>query len=687
MVLIQPKTQYASGASIPELGRIEDIPGYSEVNGFYKEIVAMPIKVGLVQINNSFSDACYLPYSVGCLQAYAKHHAKTPEYFDFIDHIYQRIPVDKAVEALENADIVGFSLYVWNQELSLAIARKLKRRNPNTLIVLGGPQVPDHSESFLRANPFVDLACHGEGERIFLDILENYQSKDFSHIKSISYLDKGGGFVKCPQIKRLADLTESPSPYLKGLFDELIKKPVNHQWLALWETNRGCPFSCAYCDWGTATNTRLVTVNMDRLEGEIRWFADAQIEFVFCCDSNFGLLPRDLNIVSLVAESKQMYGYPKAFSVQTTKNATKRSYAIHKLMSGVGLNKGVNLALQTVDQITLKNIGRSNISLESFRQLQLWFNSDGIETFTDIIVGLPGESYDSFTNGVSRIIEHGQHHRIQFINLAILPNALMGDLLYQKKHGLVIVNSDLINAHGSLTGTEDGINETQQLVVGTNTMPQADWVRTRVFAWMTSLLYFNKLLQIPFILLHEIYGFSYKKLVEAFVSAPDGGYPLIASIKSFFVRRALVIQHGGPEFCACPDWLNIYWPTDEKIFIDLFVNEQLDEFYRESINLIANLIRKQGIECLRLCEESVEFNKNLLKRPFQHNDKNVQLNYNVYEVYKSVLMGKNTDLLRKNHTYYIDRTKETWYSWEEWMKKVVWYEHKKGAYLYSLRPE
>ena len=65
-----------------------------------------------------------------------------------------------------------FSLYVWNERLTLEVARRLKAEKPNILIIFGGPQVPDRSEAFLRAHPFVDVACHGEGEQTFLKLID-----------------------------------------------------------------------------------------------------------------------------------------------------------------------------------------------------------------------------------------------------------------------------------------------------------------------------------------------------------------------------------------------------------------------------------------------------------------------------------------------------------------------------------
>src|SRR5688572_2406878 len=126
------------------------------------------LKVGLVQINNSFSGHNYLPYAVGLLQGYIQKYAQLPERYEFLLPLYSRLPVKAAVEKLLGADVIGFSTYVWNIRISLEIARQIKQQSPNTLIVFGGPQVPDRAEDFLRQHPFIDIVCHGEGEPIFL---------------------------------------------------------------------------------------------------------------------------------------------------------------------------------------------------------------------------------------------------------------------------------------------------------------------------------------------------------------------------------------------------------------------------------------------------------------------------------------------------------------------------------------
>src|SRR5689334_10709582 len=119
--------------------------------------MAQTTRVGLVQINNSFSGQNYFPYSVGILQAYAQKHLKNPERFHFMLPVYVRSGVDDALARLEGAEMVFFSTYVWNIRISLAIAAALKARKPETVVIFGGPQVPDHAEAFMRKNTCVDI--------------------------------------------------------------------------------------------------------------------------------------------------------------------------------------------------------------------------------------------------------------------------------------------------------------------------------------------------------------------------------------------------------------------------------------------------------------------------------------------------------------------------------------------------
>ena len=97
--------------------------------------------IGLIQINNSFSGQNYLPYSTACLESYLREHSSKQEDLVFLPHIYKRAPISEIVARTKDADIIGFSTYVWNAQISLETARRIKDNWPEKLIVFGGEDV------------------------------------------------------------------------------------------------------------------------------------------------------------------------------------------------------------------------------------------------------------------------------------------------------------------------------------------------------------------------------------------------------------------------------------------------------------------------------------------------------------------------------------------------------------------
>jgi radical SAM superfamily enzyme YgiQ (UPF0313 family) len=646
---------------------------------------AGPVKIGLVQINNSFSGQNYLPYSIALLQTYVRKFAPDPGRYAFLTPLYKRVRIADAVEALKDADLVGFSTYVWNGRISLEIARRLKALKPGIVIVFGGPHVPDQPEEFLRANPQIDLAVHNEGERTFLKLLESWPDRDaWAALAGVSMVKADGSFVRNPNIDRVRDLDEIPSPFLEGAFDSIMAANPNESWIGLWETNRGCPFRCTFCDWGSATAGKVTKFGEERLFAEVDWFADKKIEYIFCCDANFGIQKRDVDIANYVADVKKATGFPVALSVQNTKNATERAYLTQKILSDAGLNKGVALSMQSVDMPTLEAIKRDNISLGTYMELQRRFTKDKVETYSDLILGLPGETYESFVRGVDQLMENGQHNRIQFNNLSILPNAEMGDPAYQKKYGMVTVESKIINIHGERVELDDDVPEVQDLVIATASTPLADWRRTRTFCWMTALLHFDKLFQIPLILAHGVSGITYRDMIEAFMQADAARYPMIAEINAFFESEAKSIQQGGSEYVFSKEYLNIYWPADEFIFVKLTAEGKFDAFYAEAGKLLGETVtaRHAGLP-MDVIEDAIKLNHALVHQPFARTNLEVKLRYDILDYWHKVRTGEPALLRQQPMLIEVDRISKPYDDFQKWCREIVWWGNKKGAYLYS----
>src|SRR3989338_3809742 len=692
----------------------------------------MSLLVKLAQINGGQADQNYIPLSAAYLQVHAEKHLKEPNRFKFEIPIYTRTPVETAVKQLEDADVVGISTYVWNFELSRKIAAELKRRKPNILTIFGGPHVPEkRTPDFMSQNPFIDVAVAGEGERAFSAILERFPNivpEDLPKGEDIGkmedYLEKNifpdiersdwrknrvrgtlqslihsgswgevssinvrqnGNIVSIPIARRMGDLNEVPSPYLNGTFEQLMARYPDENWTAIWETNRGCPFACAFCDWGNTSKDKMTKLEIERVYGEQDWFSKKRIEFVWCADANFGMYqPRDVEIAKRMAENKEKYGYPKYFTVQGTKSPNDQSFEGQLILDKSGLSRGVLIAFQSLNPETLKAVDRGNISLDKFFHYQREFAKRGVDTFSDLILGNPLETYHTFTKGISYLLDMGQHNRIQFNNLSILPNAPMADPVYIRKYGLDIVETPIVNAHGPIDREADEVEEKQQLVVATNTMSREDWVRTRSFAYRTSALHFNKLLQIPLLVAHHNYGLNYNRMIDEFGAVSPESAPVIASMNRGFDEQAKAIQRGSPEFTPSRNYLGIYWYPDENALVDMVMNNKLDQFYRESNGVFSNMIGEE-VRDGSLLDSALRLNREVFRLPRQPDSEIIEHPYNTWELYKSLLISSPVEVKNKKHRYAVER-KERWETDQDWMKKMVWYKNKRGAYLNSAQP-
>ncbi len=622
-----------------------------------------PIRVGLVQFNiekhfqqkrgrtkvtdpdtgavqyrrdqSRIPDSSIYPYSIGLLQAYAQAHCEDAAAFDFSVLLHRRMKVADAVQALRDMDIVGFSSYVWNEQLNLRVAAELKRLDPSKLIVFGGPQVPDGGEAYLQQHVCIDLLCHGEGEATFTEILDRAADRQWGQISGITYRDDEGKPKTSPRGERIQEMASIPSPYLSQTFARLRKQFASHYWVALWETNRGCPFKCSFCDWGSAIASRVYRFDEGRIQQEVAWFGRERVSVLICCDANFGMLARDEAIAEKVVATKRQTHFPFAFAVQNTKNVTDRTYRIQKLLNDNMSTIGVTLSLQSVNPKSLKAIARENISTDAFQDLQARFSQDAIYTYTDVILSLPEEDYESFQDGVETIIQNGQHNHIQFHNLSILPNAEMGAASYQANYGLQLRPQRLLAIHDHIEDVADEeIDEWLNIVVGTETLPAEDWCRAKVFTWMMDFLYFDRINQISFLLLQRLTGLRVVDLVDATLSDDLTDFPLLAKLKQIAFDHAKAIQDGGDEYLPSEAWMGVYWPANHFLRLTVDEGHAFPQLWDELERLATRSLKAKDISIdPSLLAEIFRLNRLLPITHGQETSRSADFQWNVFELY------------------------------------------------------
>lgn len=84
-----------------------------------------------------------------------------------------------------------------------------------------------------------------------------------------------------------------------------------------------------------------------------------------------------------------------------------------------------------------------------------------------------------------------------------------------------------------------------------------------------------------------------------------------------------------------------------------------------------------------LLHEAIILNKSLLKQPFQTENLDLELSYNIWEFYQATLIGDDVPLEQESRKYHINRSSDTWLSWDDWCREVVWYGNSTGAYFYG----
>jgi hypothetical protein len=164
-----------------------------------------------------------------------------------------------------------------------------------------------------------------------------------------------------------------------------------------------------------------------------------------------------------------------------------------------------------------------------------------------------------------------------------------------------------------------------------------------------------------------------------------GGCHTLNHLRRFFHDKARDIQNGGPEYCHSAEYLDIFWPADELALIHLMADNKIETFYDEALTVLRRA-QGQGFASLApVLEDAVRLNRSLLKLPFQTEDLDVTLRYNIWDVYRSALSGEQVPLIEKSVTYHIDRTSKAFWTWDDFCREVIWYGNKKGAYLYTNR--
>ena len=329
--------------------------------------------------------------------------------------------------------LISFSLYVWNKQRVMGLAQKIRQRDPNIVLIVGGPEATACYQELCDMALF-DHVIAGEGEGV-LPVLVNAVAEQRS-------------FILPPMVEDPIDLAGQVSPWLSGVL-------VPGQGV-LWETSRGCPFQCAFCyDARGSRGVREITFK--RLEQELQLFVAHGVSQVWVLDSTFNYPPeRGKQLLKLIAEHAPQLHFHLEAKAEFLDEETV--FLLQQLCCSV------QVGLQSVRSSVLKNINRS-FDLECFADRVQMLSDAGITFGIDLIYALPGDDAAGLRESLNYALQFCPNH-VEVFPLALLP----GTKLFQQRsrYGLEALAQPPYTVTSSDSMSEGQLKQCRKLAAATD---------------------------------------------------------------------------------------------------------------------------------------------------------------------------------------------------------------------------
>jgi len=309
---------------------------------------------------------------------------------------------------------LGFSLYLWNSERSLHLAREVKRLSPRTKILVGGPEISSDNAFILSQRGF-DIAVTGEAEESFAALLHALlEGRDPAGLANVAVRKPLGLSPFGAACGASFPLATYPSPYLSGLV------PIDPRRSTYVETVRGCRSHCTFCFYPRSSSV-LRTLDIEQSAAMVSSLRAGGAREVVFLDPTFNHRPQFEEMLEALARANPPGEGRLTFFGEVRAEGLRPAHG--EALKRAGFDR-LEIGLQSVNVQTLKKVkrgGNPDMVAKATRML----HDHGISLLVDLIIGLPGDTPDDVARGVDYLLEHGLGDEAQVFPLSLLPGTSM----------------------------------------------------------------------------------------------------------------------------------------------------------------------------------------------------------------------------------------------------------------------